>query len=253
MQVDRGLGQLEGKVALVTGGSRGIGKAIARKFLNEGASVMLTSRKLEALESAAKELGGPVEVCAANAGALDDAERCVGLTLEKFGAIDVLVNNAATNPYFGPSIDIDVARYDKTFAVNTRAPFFWSKFVWKAYMELNGGCILNVASLGGFVTERRIGIYNASKAALLYLTKVMALEMGPQVRVNAIAPALVKTEMARALWEPHEEDIARSYPLRRLGVPEDIAKAAVFLVSEQASWITGEALIVDGGSNVRPR
>lgn len=240
--------RLDGKVALVTGGSRGIGAAIGAAMAEAGASVMLSSRKQEALEHAAAGMRGEVAVFAANAGEPDQAEACVAATVERFGGLDVLVNNAATNPYMGPTIDIDLARFDKTVAVNWRGPLVWTQCAWSACMREGGGAVLNVASVGGLSVESSIGIYNGTKAALLHLTRTLAAELAPGVRVNAIAPGLVKTDMARALWEPNEEAIARHTPLGRLGEPADIANAAVFLCSDAASWITGTTTVVDGGA-----
>jgi NAD(P)-dependent dehydrogenase (short-subunit alcohol dehydrogenase family) len=240
--------RFDGKVALITGSSRGIGLAIASELAASGARVMLSSRKAEALEAAAATLPGEVAWFAANAGEPDQAEACVAATMERFGAVDILVNNAATNPYMGPTIDIDLPRLDKTIAVNWRAPLFWSRLAWEASMRGHGGVILNVASVGGLTVESSIGAYNATKAALLHLTRTLAAELAPGVRVNAIAPGLVKTDMARALWEQHEEAIAGLMPMRRLGEPEDIGRAAAFLCSDAASWITGTTTIVDGGA-----
>jgi NAD(P)-dependent dehydrogenase (short-subunit alcohol dehydrogenase family) len=243
--------RLDGKVALVTGASRGIGKAIAAAFAASGASVVLSSRKLEALEQAAAELrtegDAQVEVFVANAGDPHAAEACVAAAMARFGRVDILVNNAATNPYMGAMIDIDLPRLDKTHEVNLRAPFVWSQLVWRASMADHGGSILNVSSIGGLTVEPSLGHYNVTKAALLHLTRSLAKELAPGVRVNAIAPGLVKTDMARALWEAEEAAMSEAVPLRRLGEPSDIAEAAVFLCSDAASWITGTTMVVDGG------
>jgi NAD(P)-dependent dehydrogenase (short-subunit alcohol dehydrogenase family) len=239
---------LEGKVALVTGASRGIGKAIAGAFAGSGASVMLSSRKQDALEATAEEIGGDTAVFAANAGEPDQIAACVAATVERFGRVDILVNNAATNPYMGRAIDIDLPRFDKTWQVNYRGPVVWAQEAWRASMADHGGNILNIASVGGLSVETSIGHYNVTKAALIHLTRTLAADLAPGVRVNAIAPGLVKTAFARALWEPAEETIARRMPLRRLGEPDDIAGAALFLVSDLASWITGQTLVVDGGA-----
>jgi NAD(P)-dependent dehydrogenase (short-subunit alcohol dehydrogenase family) len=243
--------RFDGKVALVTGSSRGIGLAIASELAAGGARVMLSSRKPEALEAAAAGIDGEVAWFAANAGEPEQAEACVAATMERFGAVDLLVNNAATNPYMGPTIDIDLPRLDKTIAVNWRAPLYWSHLAWHASMQANGGAILNVASVGGLSVESSIGAYNATKAALLHLTRTLAAELAPGVRVNAIAPGLVKTDMARALWEPNEAAMAKVMPLARLGEPEDIAHASAFLLSDAASWITGSTLVIDGGALTR--
>lgn len=243
---------LAGKVALVTGASKGIGKAIARAYADAGASVLLSSRKLDALEAAAADIGGDVDVMVANAGDPAQAAAAVARCVERFGAVDILVNNAATNPYFGAVMDIDLARYDKTFEVNLRGPLVWTQEAWRRSMQERGGSVINIASVGGFLLEPGIGIYNTTKAALIHLTKTLAGELAPSVRVNAIAPGLVKTDMARALWEPAEDRIAATMPLARLGEPEDIAGAALFLASDLAGWITGHTLVVDGGALLGP-
>jgi len=245
MQID-----LDGRVALVTGASKGIGRAIAAALAGSGAKVMLSSRKQDALDEAAAGMQGEVATFAANAGEPDQAEACVAATMDRFGAVDVLVNNAATNPYMGPAIDIDLPRYDKTLQVNLRGPLVWTQLAWRASMAERGGSVINIASVGGLAVEPSIGIYNTTKAAILYLTRTLAAELGPKVRVNAIAPGLVKTDFARALWEPNEELLAKRLPTKRLGLPEDIAGTAVFLASDLASWITGQTIVVDGGSMV---
>ena len=245
MQID-----LEGRVALVTGASKGIGRAIAAALAASGAKVMLSSRKQDALDEAAAGMDGEVATFAANAGDPDEAEACVAATVERFGRVDVLVNNAATNPYMGPAIDIDLARYDKTFQVNLRGPLVWTQLAHRASMAEHGGSVINIASVGGLSVEPSIGVYNTTKAGIIYLTKTLAAELGPKVRVNAIAPGLVKTDFARALWEAHEEALARRLPTKRLGEPEDVAGAALFLASDLSSWITGHTLVVDGGALV---
>jgi NAD(P)-dependent dehydrogenase (short-subunit alcohol dehydrogenase family) len=243
---------LKGKVALVTGASRGIGKAIARAYADAGASVLLSSRKQEALEAAAADIGGDVDVCVANAGDPEQAAAAVAHCIERFGAVDILVNNAATNPYFGPAMDIDLGRYDKTWDVNLRGVLVWTQEAWKRSLQERGGAVINIASVGGLSVEQGIGIYNTTKAALIHLTKTLAAELAPNVRVNAIAPGLVKTDMARALWEPAEDRIAASMPLARLGEPTDIANAALYLASDLAPWVTGHTLVVDGGALLGP-
>ncbi len=247
--------RVDGKVALITGGSRGIGQAIAHELAASGASVMITSRKQDKLAAAAEEIrsatGADIEVFAANAGRPDDAAACVAATVERFGRIDILVNNAATNPHFGPTLDIDVSKFDKTVEVNLRGPLVWTQEVVAAWMGEHGGSIINMSSIGGLSVEPALGIYNATKAGLIHLTQTLAAELSPGIRVNAIAPGVVKTDLARALWESNEEGMARAVPLKRLGEPEDIATAAVFLASDQASWITGVTLAVDGGMLLR--
>lgn len=247
--------RLDGKVALVTGASRGIGFSIARRFADAGAAVMISSRKAESLEVAAAELAGldgPVAWQVAHAGDPEQADACVAATIERFGALDILVNNAATNPYFGPVLEIDRARAVKTVEVNQLGPLAWCQSAWRASLAERGGSVLNVASVGGLGPEPGIGWYNATKAALVHLTRQLAYELAPRVRVNALAPGLVRTQFARALWEQHEELVAAHVPLGRIGEPSDIAGAALFLVSEAASWITGSVLVVDGGSTSLP-
>ncbi len=251
MQLElNGQGVLDGKVALVTGGSRGIGRAIAAAFVASGARVMISSRKQEVLDAAADAIGGEIDVFAANAGDPEAADACVAATLERWGACDILVNNAATNPYMGPTIGIDLPRYDKTFQVNLRGPLAWTQAVHRAWMADNGGSVINTASIGGLSVEPSIGVYNTTKAALIYLTETLASELGPAVRVNALAPGLVKTDLARALWEAAGDQIAAGLPLGRLGEPSDIAGAALFLASDLSGWVTGHTLVVDGGALV---
>ena len=240
--------RLDGKVALVTGASKGIGRAIAATFAAAGAQVMISSRKIDALEAAAAQMPGEVAVFAANAGELDAASACVDATVERFGGIDILVNNAATNPHMGPTLSIEAPQFDKIVEVNLRGPLFWTKAAWNASMkDRPGGSVINISSIGGLSVESSIGNYNVSKAGLIHLTRTLAKELAPTVRVNAIAPGLVKTDMARALWEQGEEAIASMIPARRLGETDDIANAALFLASDAASWVCGHTLVVDGG------
>ena len=189
---------LEDKVALVTGASRGIGKAIAKSYVEAGAKVMLMSRKEDALRSAADEIGGDTAIFAGNAGDIETAQACVAATIKEFGKIDIFVNNAATNPYAGPTLGIDPARYDKTFQVNLRGPLFWCKAVWEAWMIDHPRVIINIASVGGLRAEGNLGVYNLTKAALIHLTKQLAGELG-LTRVVGIAPGLVQTDFAQML------------------------------------------------------
>jgi NAD(P)-dependent dehydrogenase (short-subunit alcohol dehydrogenase family) len=240
--------RLDGKVALVTGGSRGIGKAVARAFVEAGARVMISSRKAEACEAAAAELGPAAAWEAGHVGKPEDAERVIDATLERLGGLDVLVNNAATNPYAGPTIDVDLPRWEKTLQVNLTAPLVWTQLAWRRAMAERGGAVINVASVGGLGTSPTIGVYDVTKAALIHLTKQLAAELAPGVRVNAVAPGLIKTDFARALWEGEgAERVAKAYPLKRLGEPEDVAAAVAYLASEASSWVTGQTLVLDGG------
>jgi NAD(P)-dependent dehydrogenase (short-subunit alcohol dehydrogenase family) len=242
---------LQGKTALVTGASRGIGKAIAAELAASGANVMLNSRKQEALEAAAAEMTGEVDVFAVNAGADGAGEAAVNATLERFGSLDILINNAATNPYYGPTMEVDEGRYDKTMQVNLKAPLFWSQAAWKLAFKDKPGVILNVASVGGMRAEGALGVYNLTKAAVIHLTRQLASELGP-TRVVGIAPGLVKTDFAAVLVENFGDQLAARLPTQRLGEPEDIAGLATFLVSDAASWITGETYVIDGGAGVAP-
>jgi NAD(P)-dependent dehydrogenase (short-subunit alcohol dehydrogenase family) len=243
-------GPLDGKVAIVTGASRGIGEEIARAYARAGATVVITARKPQELDDAAARVEGDIHPLAGNAGQPETAAQTVATTLERFGRLDILVNNAATNPHMGPMIEADLPRWDKTFQVNLRGPFAWTQEAWGAWMKEHGGSVLNIASVGGLRAGGPIGVYNLTKAALIFMTRHLASELGPLVRVNALAPGLVKTEFARALWQSGE-DSEWPWPLKRLGEPSDVASAALFLASEQASWITGAVLTVDGGGSIR--
>jgi NAD(P)-dependent dehydrogenase (short-subunit alcohol dehydrogenase family) len=247
---------LKEQTALITGGSRGIGLGIAARFLEAGANVMISSRTADDLAEAAAGLiaaGAPEERVGwvpGHVGHPEDAEACVAETVRRFGGIDILVNNAGTNPYFGPMIDIDLTRAQKTFEVNQLSVLVWTAAAVKAGLASS---VINVSSIGGLGVEPNIGWYNVTKAAVLHITKQLAFELAPDIRVNALAPGLVKTKLASALWEgPGEERIASLIPLRRLGVPDDIATAALFLASDAASWVTGQTFVIDGGTVSRP-
>ena len=241
---------LTDRVALVTGASRGIGLAAAAALSAAGAKVMLSSRKQDALDRAAAGIGGEVATFAANAGDPEAATACVGAAVARWGRLDILVNNAATNPHFGSLVDIDVARFDKVVQVNLRGPLLWTQAAWRASMAERGGSVVNIASVGGLRHQGGIGAYNVTKAGLIHMTRVLAAELGPGVRVNAVAPGLVDTDFARVLVEAHGEALAGALPLRRIGVPEDIAGAVAWLASDLASWVTGQTLVVDGGALV---
>ena len=238
--------RLDGRTALVTGGSRGIGKGIAAALVESGAKVMITSRKADACEAAATELG--CSWTAGHVGKPEDAERVIDETISTLGGVDILVNNAATNPYAGPLIDTDRAALNKTIEVNLTAPLVWTQLAWQRHMRDHGGSVINLSSIGALKTTSVLGVYGVTKAALTRVTHQLAYEMGPGVRVNAICPGIVKTDFARILWSGEAGDLAvQQYPLGRLGEPEDIAGAAVFLASDASSWMTGQIMIVDGG------
>ena len=238
-----------GKVALVTGASRGIGLGIAERLIAEGAQVCITARKPEALEAAVEQLGGK-EHAMAVAGKADNADHqadAVAQTISAYGRLDILVNNTGINPVFGPMLETDPAAIRKVFEVNVFAAIGWTKQAYDAWMDHNGGTIVNVSSIAGTKPAPGLGAYAVSKAALIHLTSQLAFELAPKIRVNAVAPAVVKTVFATALFEGREAEVAETYPLQRLGVPFDIASVVAFLASEDSSWITGQTLLIDGG------
>jgi NAD(P)-dependent dehydrogenase (short-subunit alcohol dehydrogenase family) len=242
--------RLDGKVAFVTGGTRGIGRAIAEAYAAAGASVLVLARKqaeLDETETKLREIGTDVATYAGSAGDPDAIDGAIAQCVEKLGRLDILVNNAATNPAFGPMIRTEPRAVAKILEVNVVGPLLLCQRAWSTWMEEHGGIIVNIASTGGMHASPFIGMYNVSKAALIHLTKQLALELGPKVRVNALAPGLVKTDMSRVLYESGEEAIAERHPSRRLGVPDDIAGAALFLASDASSWMTGETIAVEGG------
>jgi NAD(P)-dependent dehydrogenase (short-subunit alcohol dehydrogenase family) len=248
--------RLDGKVVLVTGGTRGIGRAIAEACARAGAAVSVLARKVDELdetESAIAALGARVLTIPGSVGDAAIAESAVTSTIDALGGCDIVVNNAGINPVFAPLMDADLGAVAKVFDANIAGPLRFTRAAWHQWMREHGGVVLNVASVGGLRPGPFIGAYNVSKAALIHLTRQLAQELAPGVRVNAILPGLVKTDMARALWEPNEEGMARSHALRRLGVPDDIASGALFLISDASSWMTGETLVVDGGAGVSVR
>jgi NAD(P)-dependent dehydrogenase (short-subunit alcohol dehydrogenase family) len=238
---------LKDRTAIITGASRGIGLAIAQQLADAGANVVLTSRKQESADAAAAQIGGNAVGIAAHAVEDEAAQRCIDLTLKRFGSVDILVNNAGTNPAYGPLIEQDHGRFAKIFDVNVWAPVLWTSLAVKAWMGEHGGAVVNTASVGGLHFGPQTGMYNATKAALIHITKQLALELSPRVRVNAICPGVVRTRLAEALWKDHEDPLSASIALGRIGEPADVAGAVAFLVSDAASWITGEAMVIDGG------
>lgn len=244
---------LSGRVALVTGASRGIGSAIAGVLAEHGATVVLSSRKQADLDAEAERINAAhpekAVAIAAHAGRPEELERLVKGVMDRFSRIDILVNNAGTNPYMGPVLDADLAAWDKTFEVNVRGMFVLTKLVYEASMEAHGGAIVNIASIGGLRPGIGLGVYNVTKAAVIMLTRQLAREIGGKVRVNAVAPGLVKTRFAEALWgnEAILERVLGQNPMGRIGQPEEVAGAVLFLVSDAASYVNGEVLVVDGG------
>jgi len=244
---------LSGRVALVTGASRGIGSAIAEILAEHGAQVVLSSRKQADLDTEAERINAlypeKAVAIAAHAGKQDDLERLVQQAMERFSRIDILINNAATNPYFGPVLGAELSAWDKTFEVNLRGIFVLTQQVYRASMEAHGGAIVNIASIGGIRPGLGLGVYNVSKAAVIMLTRQLARELGGQVRVNAVAPGLVKTRFAEALWGNQEilDRVLAQNPMGRIGVPSEVAAAVLFLASDAASYVNGEVLVVDGG------
>ena len=230
----------DGLVALVTGGASGIGAAVVRLLSSRGAQVAVLDRDPGDPQCAALSI--PCDVT--DPSAVDSA---VSAVVERLGRLDVVVNNAATNPAMGPMVDLESRAVRKILEVNLEGPLHLAREAWHGWMRDHGGVILNIASTGGLHAGPFIGMYNVSKAALIHLTKQLALELAPGVRVNAIAPGLVKTDFARALWEPDEPGIAARHPLDRIGVPDDVAGLALFLASDAGSWITGEVYRLDGG------
>jgi len=245
---------LEGKVAIVTGASRGIGEAIATTYAKAGAKVVLASRKIDGLLEVQKKIeaqGGEALAVACHTGAKDQIEALVARTIERFGKVDVLVNNAATNPFFGPMMSIDESAWDKTFEVNVKGYFHTTKAVVKHLMDRNApGAIVNVASVAGQMAMPLQGVYAMTKAAVISMTKTLAMELGPaNVRVNAIAPGLVDTKFASALTANDEirEMVLSRMAIKKIAQPADIAGIALLLASDQGSYFTGECVVVDGG------
>ncbi|MFJ1455474.1 SDR family oxidoreductase [Nocardia wallacei] len=246
------MSDLKGKGALVTGASRGIGKAVAAELLARGANVLITARKAEPLAETAADLRalghpGTVVALAGNSGDAAARAQAVAGVVAEFGSLDILINNTGINPVYGSLMDADLDAVRKIFDVNVVAALGYVQEAYRAWMRDNGGAVVNVASVAGLRSSGVIAAYGASKAALIRLTEELAWQLGPNIRVNAVAPGVVKTKFADALYSADEEAAARPYPMKRLGTPEDVAALIGFLVSDQASWITGEVVRVDGG------
>ncbi|WP_158726506.1 SDR family oxidoreductase [Tomitella fengzijianii] len=251
---------LAGRTALVTGGSRGIGRAIAAEFLARGASVVVTARKAEPLEAAAAELraqfcgdapaGSPqdrVLAVAGNTGHDEDRAAVVAAAMDRFGSLDILINNTGINPVFGALMDADLGGVRKIFDTNVVAALGYVQEAYKAWMGEHGGAVVNIASVAGLRSSGVISAYGASKAALIRLTEELAWQLAPAIRVNAVAPGVIDTSFASVLVGDDEQQAARKYPMGRIGTPEDVARAVAFLVSDEAEWLTGDTVRVDGG------
>ncbi len=253
-----GLFDLTGKVAIITGSSRGIGKAIAEAMAEQGAKVVISSRKQDACAETAAAINaahgeGTALAVAANISSKDDLQRLVDATRAAFGKVDVLVCNAASNPYYGPMAGIEDDQFRKILENNVIANHWLISMVAPEMLAREHGSIIIVSSIGGLTSSTVIGAYNISKAADFQLARNLAAELGPKgVRVNCIAPGLVKTDFARALWENPDtlKAVTRGTPLRRIGEPHEIAGAAVYLASDASTYMTGQAMIVDGGSTI---
>lgn len=248
---------LSGQVAVVTGSTKGIGKAIAARMAQQGAKVIVSSRKADAVEAVTAEInrnyaahGGEAIGVPANIGRRPECEALVCAALDKWGQIDCFVANAAINPYYGPLHEIPEDAFQKIMSTNVQSPIWFSGLVCPQMAERNGGSFIVISSVGGLRGDAKIGAYNLSKAADMQLVRNMAVEWGRHyIRANCIAPALVKTDFARALWENpmRHENALTTYPLKRLGDPDDIAGMAVMLASRAGAWICGQTLVVDGG------
>lgn len=247
---------LDGKVAFVTGASRGIGEEIARVYSLAGARLVICSRKKEGIEKAAEKIrasGGEILPVVANVSVAEDRKKAVEAAMDWAGRIDILVNNAGTNPAFGPLEDISQSAWDKTFDTNLNAIFYLSQLVFHAWMKDHGGSIISTSSTAAFSTGPPLNTYHVTKAAVVHLTKCLAGEWGPMgVRVNALAPGLIKTRLSQALWDgPQGGEVANALPLKRLGDVSDVSGAALLLASDAGSFITGQTIVMDGGGLVR--
>ncbi|MEM7123547.1 MAG: SDR family oxidoreductase [Pseudomonadota bacterium] len=247
---------LAGKVAIVTGGSKGIGRAIAERMAEAGAKVVVSSRKLDKCQEVADGItaaGGEAIAVACNVSHIDQLENLVDQTMKAFGKVDILVGNAAVNPHYGPMTDIEESAFDKIMDSNIKANLWLARMLLPQMAERRDGVVILLSSIAGIKGTDDIGVYGISKAADSAMVRNLAVRWGEHnIRCNAIAPGLIKTDFARALWENPERraQVEASYPLRRLGEPDDIAGVAVFLASAAGSYITGQTIVVDGGSTI---
>jgi NAD(P)-dependent dehydrogenase (short-subunit alcohol dehydrogenase family) len=244
---------LQGKVAVITGSSRGIGRAIAQRMAEHGAKVVVTSRKLDACQEvvgAINAAGGEAFAHACNISRKEDLQSLVDAAVDRWGGIDVLVCNAAVNPYFGPSIDMPDEAYDKVMNSNVRSNFWLCNMVLPQMAQRSGGSVIVISSIAGLVGSPSLAVYGISKAADMALVRNLCVEWGSKnIRANCIAPGLVRTDFARALWENPDTyaHTVKAYPLRRIGEPDEIAGAAVFLAGPSGSFMTGQTMVIDGG------
>lgn len=237
------------RTAIITGASRGIGLAIAESLVAQDVRVVITARSPEPLAAAVERLGGAGRALGV-AGKADDPahqDETIHRALETFGSIDYLVNNTGINPVYGPMIELDLKVASKMVEVNCLAAISWVQKAYRAWLAEHGGAIVNLSSIAGVRSAPNIGFYGATKAMINSITALLAAELGPTIRVNAVAPAVVKTRFATALYEGREQQAAQAYPLGRLGLPEDIGGVVAFLLSDAAAWITGQTLVIDGG------
>jgi dehydrogenase/reductase SDR family protein 4 len=244
------VGSLSGKVAIVTGASRGIGRAVAEIFAREGAYIVICGRKQEALDQVAGEIGSSVKPIACHVGRADQIAKLVAFTAKEFGRIDILVNNAATNISFGPCLEIEEAQFDKMIEINLKSAFRLIKAIAPGMCDRGSGSIINIASIAGLRPQRHSLLYSMTKAALIMMTQSYALELGPRgVRVNAIAPGLIQTALSEHYWkeEAQRANVLAKQPIQRLGKPAEVAEIALLLASDKGSFITGQTLAVDGG------
>lgn len=248
--------RLDGKVALITGASKGIGQAIAELFAQAGAQVVVSSRKQESIDAVVKSItdkGQHAHAIACNVSDVQDIDRLVNQTIAKYGSIDVLVNNAAANPAFGPVVQTDSSAFDKIMNVNVKGPFELAKKVYPFMKEKKSGSVINISSVGGIRPEQGLGIYSVSKAALISLTKVMAKEWGDDnIRANVICPGLIKTKFSEALWSNDKimNTMMKMLSIKRVGNPEEIAALALFLASDASAYCTGSVFTADGGFTI---
>jgi len=244
------VGSLTGKVAIVTGASRGIGRAIAETFAGEGARVVICGRKQETLDQAAREIGPSVKPIVCHVGRADQIANLVAATAKEFGPPDILVNNAATNISFGPCLEIDEPQFDKMIEINQKSAFRLIQAIAPGMCARGSGSIINIASIAGLRPQLHSLLYSMTKAALIMMTKSYALELGTKgVRVNAIAPGLIQTALSEHYWkdEAQRAAVLAKQPIQRVGKPTDVAELAVLLASDRGSYITGQTLTVDGG------